>query len=160
MAKDRTNNPVKSHKKTTKEPPRKRGKDGKFLPKERGKPDKPAADLISEAEKVSAKLMRCRDKKLKATGAKLAVKIKAVRRGDPPERPPACLDPVILDAVGWQLTGDVKMYQDPEDVRIPFVIFKILKVLAKKHEISLNELFKIMVKTCPACTKLGPGLRD
>ena len=44
---------------------------------------KPEENLVEKAELVAAELMRSRDKKLKATGAKLVLAVKTYRKQNP-----------------------------------------------------------------------------
>lgn len=93
----------------------------------RGK--KATDDLITAAETVATELMSSRDKKLRATGAKLAVKIKTFRRGDVEDAPtvPASFTLKVIPII-WMI-GE----------------------MAQERGVSKEELIRRMITVCPRC---------
>jgi hypothetical protein len=96
-------------------------------------PVKPVDDLIEEATKVAAELMRSRDKKFKADGAKLAVKIKAARKDEPGDAAERILDPINLAIV--------------------FKLFPAIQELAGKYRVDELEMIHRMGKDCVDCDR-------
>jgi hypothetical protein len=155
MSKDRTKDPTQPKGKPVEKP---RGKDGKFLPTA-DKPQEPVGDLVEQAEIVAAQLMKARDKKLKATGAKIALAGKTFRKQNPEKDNVQALNPEIIDVVGRYLTDGVQIYGVNGGKAATDHIAGFVKNLAQKHGASGDELLKAMGAVCPGCEKLAEALK-
>lgn len=131
-------------------------------------PSDAEVDLIEKAEAVAAELMKSKkDKKLKATGAKLALAIKTYKKTNPDENNSGVIAPHFKAALGRALrAGDDVVDVDlglgepsTESTVISLDMVKLLKRLSEEFEISKEEILKGMLKVCPGCKKLAEALK-
>ncbi|RLB83098.1 MAG: hypothetical protein DRH17_03325 [Deltaproteobacteria bacterium] len=142
MATNSKTNRTKNGKKNETKPAPLRDEKGRFLPGHAGGPGRgkkaEVEGLITEAKSVAADLMKLKDPKLKAMGAKLAVKIETSKKGEP-EDAPDVLDPLVLGLVSFS---------------------EIIGHFALEANCSELEMLERMLKGCPYCDKFGSGGPD
>ena len=120
---------------------------------------KPDEDLIELAEAVAAGLMKSRDQKNRATGAKLVLAVKTFKKQNPEKDNMQVLAPEVLDVVGWYLTKDARTYGENGSKAETDPTTGLLKDLAQKHGVSAEDLMKAMGTVCPGCRKLSEELK-